>query len=249
MPSPPPLVRAPNLSAREGLVHGFTTRDGGVSEGGLATLNLALRADETPDRVTENWSRVVRALHPGLLPGAVALTNQVHGVAVVEVREGRGPLAGVADADAAFTTVPGVVLAVRVADCVPVIVAGSGIVGVAHAGWRGTVGCVVQALIRAMGVPPHTLSAAVGPCISGAVYEVGDEVIDGLRAAGLPDAAFRVDGTRRVDLARAVGAQLVGAGVTDVSTVGRCTATDPAFYSHRRDGPGCGRFAGVVALC
>lgn len=240
------LARSPVLD----VPHGFSSRAGGVSEGPLATLNLSVRAGDSPERVSENWDRVVRSLGCGSTVDDLALLDQVHGAVVVEVGRGGG-LSPVASADAAFTTTAGVVLGVRVADCVPVLLAGPGVVGVAHAGWRGTAGGVVAALIRAMGVAPEGLSAAIGPCISGGAYEVGDEVVEGLRGAGLPDAAFLIVGgptpRAHVDLRRAVDFQLEAAGVTRRWTDPRCTATDPALYSHRRDGPLTGRFAGVIA--
>jgi hypothetical protein len=110
------------------------------------------------------------------------------------------------------------------------------------------VGALVRALVR-HGFSKGSLAAAVGPCISGAAYEVGDEVVAGLRAAGLADRDFLDPGEGRphVDLRRAVVRQLERAGVGDVWVDPRCTATDPELFSHRRDGPACGRFAGLVA--
>lgn len=242
------LQRAPNL---RGSPHGFTSRRGGVSEGALASLNLALRADERPERLVENWSRVCGEL--GFPTDAVALLDQVHGADVLRVERGAGPLTTLGAADAAWTDRPGVLLAVRVADCVPVLLAGEGVVAVAHAGWRGTASGVVGALLAALaaaGFAPERLQAAIGPCISGAAYEVGDEVVAGLRAAGVPDDHFLIPSRPRphVDLRRAVAAQLRAAGVPEPWVDPRCTATDPALYSHRRDGLGAGRFAGVVGL-
>ncbi|MEZ4235990.1 MAG: peptidoglycan editing factor PgeF [Myxococcota bacterium] len=232
------------LGALPGTVHGFTTRGGGVSAGPLGSLNLARRPGERDEALAENWRRAVAALHPSLRTDDLALLDQVHGDRVVEVARGNGPLATVAEADAAFTRAPGTILAVRVADCVPVLVAGSGVVGVAHAGWRGTAAGIAPALVRAIG--GEGLVAAVGPCIGGAAYQVGDEVIAAMRAAGVPDAVF-LRGTDRVDLRAAVRWQLEQAGVQRVWVSDRCTATDPALYSHRRD-PAAGRSAGLVAM-
>jgi YfiH family protein len=247
-----PLLRGEALASVGAVAHGFTTRTGGASTGALATLNLGRRKAESDETLSENWRRVVGRLLPGADLGAVAVLDQVHGADVARVTEPRGPLAAVARADAAFTTERGVVLAVKVADCVPVIVAGEGIVGVAHAGWRGTAAAVVRALVRAMreergGV---ALAAAVGPCIGVESYEVGPEVVAALRAAGLRDEDFLVERSPRphVDLGRAVLAQLAAEGVA-ADRVARSTAVDPDLYSHRRDGPDTGRSAGVVALC
>lgn len=259
-----PLLRAPNLARMEGVVHGFTTRHGGVSDGPRTSLNLSLRGAETPEAVVENWRRALSGLaeiggdqvgERGFHLEDLALLDQVHGSEVVRVEAGRGPLSVVASADAAFTTELSVVLTVRVADCVPVLLAGPGFVAVAHAGWRGTAGRVVTHLIRsvvhAVGTPPRIMRAALGPCISGPVYEVGDEVVDALRAAGLPRETFlahrEASGRPHVDLARALVAELREAGVHDIHVIERCTASESDFFSHRRDGPHCGRCAGLIA--
>ena len=245
-----PFLRGSSLARRPDLAHGFTTREGGVSEGGLATLNLAARPAESPERLQENWRRVAAAF--GLGRHAVALMSQVHGADVVRVDRGSGPHSTIAEADAAWTTEVNLLLAVRVADCVPVLVAGAGIVGVAHAGWRGVAAGVVPALIRAMQDAADTkLSAVIGPCISGASFEVGPEVVDGLRGAGLSPEVFLAGTSPRgrplVDLQRAVAIQLAGAGLTDVEGIAVCTVLDPRMFSHRRDGAEAGRSAGVIA--
>ena len=141
----------------------------------------------------------------------------------------------------------------RVADCVPVLLAAPGGVAVAHAGWRGTVAGVVpqtvQALCEGTGCSPDQIVAAIGPCISGEAYEVGDEVVAGLRSAGLQDADFMAPTNRaraHVDLGRAVAAQLEAAGVPQIDRIERCTQTDPELHSYRRDGPRAGRLAGLI---
>jgi len=250
------LLRGVALGAVAGVVHGFTTRAGGVSEGGLATLNLARRPQERDAARVENWRRAIRALHPDLCSEAVALVHQVHGARALVVEAGRGPLEPVGEADALVTTVPGVVLAVRTADCVPVLLAAPGGVAAAHAGWRGTVAGVVPAAVRALceatGADPAEVVAAVGPHIGGDAYEVGPEVVAGLRDAGLPDAAFlrpRPGARDHVDLGGAVEAQLRAAGVPHVDRLGACTFSEARFYSHRRDGASTGRQAALVARC
>lgn len=248
-----PLLFAANLSGRPGVRHGFTTRDGGVSRGALSSLNLGRRPDETAAALRANWDRVAATLEPRLGADDVALLSQVHGATVLRADAPTGPDAVLGEADAAITVRPGVVLAVRVADCVPVLIASPGGVAVAHAGWRGTAAGVVAATVRALaaatGDAPGAMTAAVGPHIGGDAYEVGDEVVGALRAAGLADADFlhpHVGPRPHVDLGRAVAAQLRAAGVTDVERVVACTRTDPRFYSHRRDGAATGRFAGVI---
>ncbi|MBW1877032.1 MAG: peptidoglycan editing factor PgeF [Deltaproteobacteria bacterium] len=248
-----PLLRSAVLSLH-GVVHGFTSREGGVSTGPLASLNLAPRPGESVDTLHENWCRVTRALRPDLAPEAVAVMHQVHGDRVVRVVGARGPFDPAGEADGAVTTELGVVLAVRTADCVPVLLAAPGGVAVAHAGWRGVVAGVVPAVVAALcdaaGAGPAQVAAAIGPHISGEAYEVGEEVVVGMRATGLPDAVFLLPRPGRrdhVDLGAAVWAQLERAGVLHIERVPGCTASDPRFYSHRRDGPETGRMAGVVA--
>lgn len=245
------LLGVPGLQ-RPGVVHGFTTRVGGVSTGPLASLNLAPREGEEPERLRENWRRVAEALAPHLDPSRVTVLHQVHGPGVVRVTEPPGHAVVAAEADASWTTERDVILAVRVADCVPVLIAGEGVVGAAHAGWRGVATGVVPALVEAMrttGV--RELTAAIGPCIHPDAFEVGPEVVEGLVQAGLPREVvvhhLGPRGRPQVDLVACVTHQLREAGVDVVEVVDRCTASDPELYSHRRDGPATGRSAGVIA--
>lgn len=262
MTSVVPLLKAPNVGAIAGVVHGFTTRHGGVSDGPRTSLNLALRGDETPDAIAENWRLALAALASSdgstgetLALRDLALLDQVHGADIVRVGAGKGPLAVVGSADAAFTTERSVVLTVRVADCVPVLLAGKGFVAVAHAGWRGTAARVVSALVETvrdtLDIAPASMAAAIGPCISGPAYEVGDEVVSSLVAAGLRKDQFlchrEASGRPHVDLAKAVANQLRMGGVDNVYVIERCTASETDFFSHRRDGPHCGRNAALIA--
>src|SRR5688572_14131130 len=113
-----PLVRSPGLD-RCGVPHGFTTREGGVSQRGLASLNLGQKALEPAGILAENWDRVARTLRDGWRADRVALISQVHGASVARARSGTGWEHTLGEADAVVTTDPGVILAVRVADCVP----------------------------------------------------------------------------------------------------------------------------------
>ncbi len=186
----------------------------------------------------------------------LVLLAQVHGGRVLRVDSASGPLAVAGEADAAITTRPGLLLAVRTADCVPVLIAAPGGVAIVHSGWRSTAARVaiatVAALAEATGADPRTFAAAIGPCISGAAYEVGPEVPAGLAAAGLDERAFLVHpsnaDTFLVDLSRAVEAQLRAAGVTAIDRLDLCTLSDARFYSHRGDGPSTGRQAGLIGL-
>lgn len=217
-------------------------------------MTLAPRPELAHGELERNWQLAIADLEAGLGPDDVALMSQVHGATVIEVTAPTGPGATIGEADGAWTAQTGVVLAVRTADCVPVLLAAPGGVAVAHAGWRGTVAGVVRATVEALcagtGCVPSTVVAAIGPCISGAAYEVGDEVVEGLRSAGLPDAAFLHPHTGprpHVDLGRAVEAQLRALGVHAVERIARCTQLDPELHSHRRSGVRSGRQAGLIA--
>lgn len=222
------LLRSPLLEAVPGLAHGFTTARG---------PDLARGASP------EAWAEVARAV--GMPGGGVAYASQVHGDRVL--RAARPGLVG--ECDALVTDRPGLLVAVRVADCVPILVAGTGAVAAIHAGWRGVAAGVVSAAIDALrSLDGGPLVAVVGPCISAEAYEVGDEVIAGIASAGVPEDVFVRSGSRRphVDLRAAVAWQLRRGGVDQVEVLPDCTFSDPLLHSHRRDAAGAGRLAAVI---
>ena len=232
--------------------HGFTTRHGGVSLGELASLNLAMRGHEEPVRLEENWRRVVAATPFDGGIDRVALLHQVHGDRVIVVDRPSGVLATVGEADGAVTTRQDVVLAVRTADCVPVLYACPGGVAVAHAGWRGVAAEVVartlEVLCEQTGVVASHVRVVIGPHISQAAYEVGVDVIDGIARTGVPEKVFvHAATTPHVGLGAAVAFQLERLGVTLLDRCDPCTFSNPNFFSHRRDGAATGRLAGVIA--
>jgi YfiH family protein len=160
----------------------------------------------------------------------------VHGARVVTVSE-PGEHAG-AEADAAVTAIPGCVLAVQVADCAPVALVADGVIGVAHAGWRGLVAGVVPATVDAMrALGAGTINATIGPCIHAGCYEFGvddlDQVVDqlGPSARGVTSSA-----TPALDLLGATTAALRDAGVTGVDIVDVCTSCSPDHWSFRARG-------------
>lgn len=252
-PLDPTLLRTDALFAHNGLAHGFTTRAGGVSPAPRASLHLALRPDDEPAHVMENWERVARAV--GSTAERLVLLDQVHGAEVVVATGPTGPLSTLAPADGVVTAVPDLLLAVRTADCVPVLLAAPGGVGAAHAGWRGLVAGVlprtVQALCAVAGCAPSEVVAAIGPHAGVDAYETGPAVVDALVGAGLARERVGVLGPRgreHAHLAHAAEDQLTRAGVRVVERVERCTVSDPEFFSHRRDGASTGRQAGVIRL-
>ncbi|RMG06480.1 MAG: peptidoglycan editing factor PgeF [Planctomycetota bacterium] len=251
---PAPLLSSRLLDAHPRVVHGFTTRKGGIARDLPEGLDLARRPDRPAGTLRANWERAARAVALDLGSDDLALIDQVHGSDVLEVEAPTGPFATAGKADAVFTTRAGILLAVRTADCVPVLLAAPCGVAAVHSGWRGTaqdvVGAAVAALAAATGDAPEDFSAAIGPCISAEAYEVGEEVVEGIRASGLPEKVFlsRRGSRWHVDLSAAVSAQLRRAGVRSVDRLGVCTHGDARCFSHRRDGPQTGRQAALIAL-
>ncbi len=221
----------PHLRA-DGLVapHGFFTRQGGVSTGPFASLNCSLSGADDPQAVAENRRRVATAVGVEQLVGL----TQVHGPDVVVVVEpwqpGHGPRA-----DAMVTRRPGLGLAIVTADCAPVLFAAPGQVGAAHAGWRGAVSGVLEAVVAAMG--GRDVHAAVGPCIGPGSYEVAADLRDAVLARDRDHARFFATGRPGrwlFDLPGYCACRLRAAGAS-VTVLGADTLADEArFFSHRR---------------
>jgi YfiH family protein len=162
--------------------------------------------------------------------------RQVHGADVVVVGE-PGAHAG-AEADAAVTARPGCTLAVQAADCAPVVLVADGVVGVAHAGWRGLVAGVLPATVAAMRrLGATAISAELGPCIRAECYEFGADDLERVSAAlGVGVRGTTRSGRPALDLAAGVRASLASVGVTDLGDGGVCTACSATHWSYRRDG-------------
>lgn len=216
-----------------------TTRNGGVSGGAAGTLDLggASTASATPAdtrAIAENRNRV-----EAFLPAAPAWLAQVHGTDVTTIDE--RPASTPPRADAAVTRAANVVLAVRVADCMPVLFAErtGAVIGVAHAGWRGLAAGVLENTLDAMGCPPAQVVAWLGPAIGHKAFEVGGDVRDAF--VGADDAAHGAfvaagAGKWRADLEALARMRLIRAGVASIDGGGMCTVSDPArFFSFRRD--------------
>jgi YfiH family protein len=214
----------PALAAR----HGFFTRRGGVSGGAYASLNCGLGGADDPAHVAENRARVAAAL--GAPPGALVTLRQVHGRAVLRVEEVPAQLPP-AEADALVTDRPGLVLGVLTADCAPVLFEdrAAGVIGAAHAGWRGAVAGVLEATVAAA---RRRITAVIGPCIAQASYEVRADVRDAVGEARF-FAPGRDDAHFQFDLADYCAHRLAGLGT--VTVLGADTCADEArFFSHRR---------------
>ena len=221
--------------------HGFFTRRGGVSEGPFASLNCSLSTGDARERVLENRARVAHAI--GAEPENIVTQYQVHGATAVHVEKpwlpGHGPRA-----DATVTDRPGIVLGVITADCAPVLFADAtaGVIGAAHAGWRGAVAGILESTLHAMlalGADPARVVAAIGPCIAQLSYEVGPDLRDAVLARAPEHAAFFVDGVRpdrwQFDLGGYCAARLRAAGVATVELLAIDTfSAEENFFSHRR---------------
>jgi polyphenol oxidase len=232
----------------------FTDRFGGVSGSPYAELNLALQDGDDPDARTENLRRVVTDFAPDLVARPdfsldldVVSMRQVHGAAV-EVVDERRARDWRPEADGLVTADPSVVLVVRVADCVPVLLAdeGSGVIGVAHAGRPGLVAGIVPETVAAMrGHGAERITAWIGPHVCGSCYEVPAAMQEEV-AARVPESRATTSwGTPSLDIGAGVRAQLEAADVAVVDA-SRCTRESPDLYSYRRDGAGAGRFAGLI---
>ena len=236
------------MSAAEALVcpdlpaeHGYFTRRGGISSGPYATLNCSLSSGDAPDCVLENRARAARTV--GADPARLLGLTQVHGTAAVRVAEpwaaGDGPAA-----DAMVTDRTGLALGIVTADCAPVLFVDpeAGVIGAAHAGWRGAVQGILEATLRAMatlGARTGRVVAAIGPCIAQVSYEVGADLRDAVLADNPTYSRFFAAGDRQghwqFDLPGYCGARLASAGVVRVHRVEVDTCADEArFFSHRR---------------
>jgi len=218
-----------------------TSRAGGVSRSPYDGNNLALHVGDDPAAVADNRRRLASSL----VVDRVQFMTQVHGAQVRVVDAAVDDIDGV---DALVTATPRVALAVLVADCVPVVVWGTGAVAVAHAGRRGVAGGVVPATVHVLRtLDDGPLQALVGASICGRCYEVPPAMQDEV-ARVAPEARTQTrHGTPALDLPAAVRAQLTAAGVDVQPAPCACTFEDDRYYSHRRDGV-TGRFAAVGML-
>lgn len=266
------VVRAGGWEQYGWLRHGFSTRGGGVSVAyGGSSLNLGWTKEDETSSVAENRRRFVGAVADGF---ALVGVRQVHSdiVRVVQAEDGalEGRLAtaegrALLEGDGLLTDVPGVLLGVGAADCVPVLVADvrKRVVAAFHAGWRGTVARIVEQGIGRMGAEcgsrPEDLVAAVGPSIGSCCYAVGEEVRSEFEGQfGYAEALFReVDGGQmHLDLWKANRRQLLDAGVgaARIAVVGECTACARdargglRYFSHRGERGVAGRMLSVVGI-
>jgi YfiH family protein len=231
------ILRADNLANLPGIAHGFFGRAGGVSRGLYESLNCGLGSADDSANVRENRRRAQQAL------GADVLNTlyQVHSASVVMVE---APWNAGPQADAMVSNTKGIALGILSADCAPVLLADgdAGVIGAAHAGWKGALAGVIEAVIAAMeglGARRARIAAAIGPCISQENYEVGAEFRQRFVDAQPANARFFVAGSRALhhqfDLEAFTADRLKSAGVDNVSRLTACTyARETEFFSFRR---------------
>jgi YfiH family protein len=235
------LLTSQRLSALPGIVHGFFTREGGVSGGVYASLNGGLGSHDERSRVIENRARMALAL--GVEPSHFATVHQFHSPDVVVIErpwdEAERP-----KADALVTRTPSLAIAVSSADCGPLLFADekAGVIGAAHAGWKGALTGVIEATIATMeseGARRANIKAALGPMISRGAYEVGPEFEARFRETDKNAGEFFAPAERQghfmFDLPGYIGRRLRAAGIGEVEDLRRCTYAEEAlFYSYRR---------------
>ena len=240
----------------KGIVYGFFTRKGGVSEGQYASLNLGGSIGDTPENVVENRRRVFESL--GRKPFSLFDVWQIHGSNVTCTEQPRDLQAPHIKSDAIFTDNPEVTLLMRFADCVPIILYDpiKQVVGIVHAGWIGTVnqivGHAIDEITRYYGCQPRNIVAGIGPSIGPDHYIVREDVLTQAKEVFQDkngEILSKEDGVARFNLWKANEHLLRKCGVERILQANECTACDTSrWFSHRAENGKTGRFATVVGL-
>ena len=253
------MLQARSLAALTRIRHAFFTRSGGVSQGLYESLNGGVGSDDAPAKVGENRARMAAAL--GVAPEHLLTPYQIHSPDVV-VADAPWPHDNRPRADAVVTRRVGLAVGVSTADCGPLLLADveAGVVGAAHAGWRGALNGVIEATVAVMeeqGAQRARIAAALGPTIRQANYEVGPEFVERFLAADGANARFFApsprEGHAMFDLPGYIAARVQRAGIVNFEDLGLCTYAEPArFFSYRRatrvGEPDYGRHINAIAL-
>ena len=255
----------PRLEQESAIVHGFSTRLGGVSEGYLGSMNLSFSRGDNPENVLENYRRISKAI--GFPVESIVTSDQTHTINVRQVGKedcGCGVLTPRTfhDIDGLITNEPGVTLATFYADCVPLYFYDPThkAIGLSHSGWRGTVGNIAKATVEAMHeayqTAPADLIAAIGPSICQDCYEVSEDVIEEFRQAypePLHQNLFyrKPNGKYQLNLWEACHQNLLTSGIPEENILipNLCTCCNPDFlYSHRASHGKRGNLAAFLGL-
>lgn len=253
------MITAKNISEETGVQHAFFTRQGGVSDGIYASLNCGPGSADNRNNVIDNRARAMAGLDQE--PEALVTVYQYHSAEVVMVDEA-WELGDAPKADAMVTTERGIALGILTADCAPVLFsdAGAGVIGAAHAGWKGALGGVIDATVSMMidaGARADSIVASVGPCIGPNSYEVGAEFRTSFMEAGSGNSRFfaagAVQGKYQFDLPGYVRHRLDECGVGSIEVLGLDTyADEKRFFSYRltthRKEPDYGRQLSAIVL-
>jgi len=236
------MIQAKTLAGLDGVQHRFFTRRGGVSAGLYSSLNCGYGSGDGPDNVRENRRRAAASFE--LAETELLTMHQIHSTDVLTVADRRWTSPGAPKADAMVTDRPGVALGVLAADCAPVLLADAraGVIGAAHAGWKGALAGIVDATIAAMerlGAQRERLQAAIGPCIGRESYEVGPEFPAPFLAQDDANAVFFRAAPRAghflFDLAGYLAHRLALAGVSASATGHDTLRASDDFFSYRRN--------------
>jgi YfiH family protein len=253
------MLQAASLAVLAGIRHAFFTRDGGVSQGIYASLNGGPGSNDAPALVAENRTRMAAAL--GVAADCLLTAYQIHSPDFVTI-EKPWPPSERPRADAIVTRTAGLAIGVTTADCGPVLFADetAGVIGAAHAGWRGAFTGVLESTIAAMercGADRARIVVALGPMIRQPNYEVGPEFVARFDADDGANSRFFRPSARPnhalFDLPGYIAARLAAAGIRRVEDIGHCTYADQTrFFSYRRsthrDEPDYGRHINAIAL-
>ena len=249
-----------------GIVHGFSTRLGGVSRGDCASMNLSFSRGDREEDVRENYRRLAAAV--GFSPEQIVCSDQTHTTnvrVVTEADRGKGFAADrdYTDVDGLVTNVPGLVLATFYADCVPLyfVDPGKRVIGLSHSGWKGTVGRIgkvtVETMQREYGCRPEDILAAIGPSICQECYEVSEDVAEQFMSAFPASEHGKIlinkgHGKYLLDLWAANALIFAESGIlpAHISYPGICTCCNPDFlFSHRASKGKRGNLGAFLGLC
>jgi len=253
------MLQAASLTTVPRIRHAFFTRSGGVSQGVYTSLNGGVGSNDAPDKVAENRARMATAL--GVSADRLLTPYQIHSPDVV-VADEPWTCENRPRADAIVTRVPRLAIGVSTADCGPLLLADSeaGVIGAAHAGWRGALTGVIEATITAMerlGANRRRIAAALGPTIRQTNYEVGPEFVERFLTADRSNSRYFTPSERAghamFDLTGYIAERVQRAGIEQFEDLGLCTYAEPdRFFSYRRTTrsgePDYGRHINAIAL-